>query len=84
MRPLVLQPRNYRRLLWENAAYLLKNLLLSVLLFLKVLTNFVYIVLYVLFVPAKVYKMESAEVLPREVHLRDEYQKHQYPPRPFC
>lgn len=84
MRPLVLQPRNYRRLLMENGGFLLKNLLIQVLLFLKVLRNFVYIVLHVFFVPVKVYKMESPEVLPREVHLRDEYQKHQYPPRPFC
>lgn len=84
MRPLVLQPRNYRRLLWLNGVFLLKNLLVNCLLFLKVLKNFVYLVLYVLFVPMKVYKMESAEVPPKEIHLRDEYQKHQYPPRPFC
>lgn len=83
MRPLVLQSENYRRLLLENSVYFLKNLWRHFLLVLKVLRNFVYIFLYVLFVPMRVYKMESPELPPREVNLKDEYQKHLYPPRSF-
>ncbi|MEZ4816102.1 MAG: hypothetical protein R3A80_13020 [Bdellovibrionota bacterium] len=79
MRPLVLYPKNYRRVLVENGLYLLKNLWRNIFLLLKVFKNLVHLVLYVLFVPVKVYKLEGTESLPREVNLKEEYQKHQYP-----
>lgn len=84
MRPLVLHSKSYRRVLLEHAWHFVRNFYVYSLLFVKALRNVSYFVLYVLFVPAKVYKLESAEVAPREVNLRDEYQKHQLPPRPFC
>lgn len=83
MKPLVLESVNYRRLLLENAMYFLRSLWRYCYLFFKLLRNVVYLVLYVLFVPIKVYKMESPELPPREVNLKDEYQKHLYPPRSF-
>lgn len=84
MRPLVLQPKSQRRVLLEHAWQLVKNFYEFSFLVLKALRNLLYLVLYVLFVPVKIYKLESAELEPREVNLRDEYQKHQFPPRPFC
>lgn len=84
MKPLVLQHGNYRRVLTEYSVSFLRYLLFLLKVSFKFVLNLVALVLYVLFVPIKVYKLESSEQLPREVNLRDEYQKHQHPPRPFC
>ena len=84
MRPLVLEQLKFRRVLLEQSWYFAKSFFHYALLFFKALKNVVYFLLYVFFVPAKVYKLESVERAPREVNFRDEFQKHQLPPRPFC
>jgi hypothetical protein len=84
MRPLVLSHRYNRRVLLEHGWQYLKSFVLYSLMFFRVLRNFLYVVLYALFVPVKVYKLESPERPPHEVNLKEEYLQNKFPPRPFC
>ena len=76
--------KSARLVLWELAILILASLKKILLRSLLRLWRICTVLAYAFFVPVKLYKTESVEGIPKEVSVREEYQKFNLPRGPFC